>query len=203
LVKASVGSAAIINAARIALKSTPPGELTFNQIAGLAGVDQRLIRYYFGSLPDLLRATAVEITKEIRSKIVAANTQKRSVRETVAARVSVFLDTFGSNPHYHRLVVDYLYNARGPERDEALKGLQLSIEELAGLLGKVGPATLADARLMHATMAALCEFFHSSRQVFVALFGEEAKTEAFREKYSEFVTDLLSAAADRDLAGPR
>jgi hypothetical protein len=120
-------------------------------------------------------------------------------------RVSVFLEVFGKNPHYHRLVVDYLFNVPGRERDDALEGLRNSVGELAVFFSEAGADQLKqlDARLVHVTMAALCEFFFSAQPVFVALFGKEAGSDAFRDKYRDFVTDLLMVSAPKETGGPR
>jgi AcrR family transcriptional regulator len=196
---AAVGKQSVITAVRKALMTTPPGEITFHQVAGLAGVDQRLIRYYFGTLPELLSIVAMEVTKELRARIVASNAKAGSPRDHIRMRVEIFLNTFGSNPHYHRLVVDYLYEPDEPEHGLALGGLRDSIDELKELLRSVGSRREtgpADARLVHVSMAALCEFLFSAMPVFVELFGEDARSPAFRKRYCEFVTDLMIGAAN-------
>jgi AcrR family transcriptional regulator len=190
----AVGQKAVIAAVREALKTTPPGELTFNQIAVLAGVDQRLIRYYFGQLPDLLRAVAVEISQELRSRFVAAHRRDGSTRERIRQRVMIFLEMFGDNPHYHRLVVDFLVTTEGAERERALDGFRQSIKELDLSLREARDANglgPLDARFAHVMTAAVCEFLFSARPVFTALFGPQAETPAFRQRYCELVTDLL------------
>jgi len=187
----------VIAAVREALKTTPPGELTFNQIAALAGVDQRLIRYYFGQLPDLLRAVAVEVTRELRSHFIAAHTHGGSPRERIRRRVMIFLEMFGDNPHYHRLVVDFLMTPGGAERDAAVDGFRQSIKELDLSLRAARDASglkPLDARFAHVMTAALCEFLFSAKPVFTSLFGEQANTPAFRQRYCDFVTDLLIGA---------
>jgi AcrR family transcriptional regulator len=190
----AVGQQTVIAAVREALKTTPPGELTFNQIAVLAGVDQRLIRYYFGQLPDLLRAVAVEITHDLRSRFMAASSKGGTLRERIRRRVMIFLEMFGDNPHYHRLVVDFLLNTEGADRDAALDGFRESIKELDLLLREardMNGLVPLDARLAHVMTAALCEFLFSARSVFTSLFGQQAETPAFRQRYCDFVTDLL------------
>src|SRR6202012_4308453 len=72
---AAVGQKGLIAAVREGLKTTPPGELTFLQISKLAGADQRLIRYYYKELPDLLQATAVEVAHELRARFAVAHRQ--------------------------------------------------------------------------------------------------------------------------------
>lgn len=196
---AAVGRQSVITAVRKALTTTPPGEITFHQVADLAGVDQRLIRYYFGTLPQLLKIVAREVTEELRTKIEASNAKPGSARDHIRMRVGIFLHTFGSNPHYHRLVVENLVTLDRAEQTAAFSGLRDSIAELSQLLGTVGKRGKAgdiDARLAHVSMAALCEFLFSAMPIFVALFGPEAQTPKFRDRYCDFVTDLIVGLAD-------
>lgn len=51
-----------------------------------------------------------------------------------------------------------------------------------------------DARLAHVMTAALCEFLFSAKPVFTSLYGQQAETLAFRQRYCDFVTDLLIGA---------
>lgn len=180
-------------ATREALKVTPPGEITFKQVSRLAGIDNRLIRYYFGYMPDLLRAVAIQVTEELRNRFVTANLHTGSVRDNLRLRVSIFLDFFGSNPHYHRLVVDYLLNTEGPHRLAALERIRLSIAELAKCLDKTSPneGYSLDATLVHTSMAALCEFLFSAKPVFEALFDADADSPQFKDRYCDFVTNLI------------
>ena len=197
--KVAVGHKAVIAAAREGLKTTPPGELTFHQIAALAGVDQRLIRYYFGQLPDLLQAVAVEITQELRSRFIVAHSEGGTPREHIRRHVMIFMEMFGDNPHYHRLVVDFLFKDASTERDATLNGFRQSIKELdislreARNANSLGPL---DARFAHVMSAALCEFLFSAKPVFTSLFGQQADTPAFRKRYCDLVTDLLIGAAE-------
>ena len=189
----AVGADAIVAAAREALKVTPPGEVTFKQVSRLAGIDNRLIRYYFGYMPDLLRAVAIQVTEELRNRFVAASLHTGNVRENLRLRVSIFLDFFGNNPHYHGLVVNYLIKTEGPARNAALERFRHSIAELSKILDKAGngEAYPLDAALIHTSMAALCEFLFSARPVFEALFEADIDTPEFKERYCDFVTNLI------------
>ncbi|MFK4447414.1 AcrR family transcriptional regulator [Caballeronia udeis] len=194
----AVGKEAILAATRETLKTVPPGEITFQQVALLAGIDKRLIRYYFGQMPDLLKVVAIEITEELRNRFVASNVRDGSIRDRLRLRISIFLDFFGSNPHFHRLVVDYLLNTTGPERDAALDRFRHSIGELQVLLSgekASGQAYPLDARFVHVSMAAICEFMFSAKPVFTALFGNEVDTPAFKDRFCDFVTDLVMGSA--------
>jgi AcrR family transcriptional regulator len=190
----AVGQKGLIAAVREGLKDTPPGELTFLQISKLAGVDQRLIRYYFKELSDLLRAAAVEVMQELRASFATAHHQGGSPRERIRRHVKVFLAHFGDNPHYHRLVVDYLITKQGADREAALNGFRQSIKELELALNEARQANSLrpmDARLAHVMSAALCEFLFSAKPVFLSLFGQQAGSSAFQSQYCDLVVDLL------------
>jgi AcrR family transcriptional regulator len=180
-----------------ALKNTPPGELTFLQISKLAGVDQRLIRYYYKELSDLLRAAAVEVTQELRASFAAVHRQGGSPREQIRRHVKVFLTHFGDNPHYHRLVVDYLITKSGADREATLTGFRQSIKELEPVLNEARQANglrPMDVRLAHVMSAALCEFLFSAKPVFLSLFGQPANSSAFQNQYCDLIVDLLIGA---------
>ncbi len=111
----------------------------------------------------------------------------------------IFLEMFGDNPHYHRLVVDFLLKRAGPERDATLNGFRQSIKELDLSLREAREAnglSPLDARFAHVMTAALCEFLFSANPVFASLFGQQAETPAFRKRYCDLVTDLLIGVAD-------
>ena len=204
----AVGKEAVVSAVRSALKTTPPGELTFKQIADIAGVDQRLIRYYYGSLPDLLRVVAIEITEELRARFAAEDAHGATgvePRERLRSRILIFLGFFGNNPHYHRLVVDYLINTKGADRDAAVERFERSIAELHGLLEQCSPSgqvSIVDAQLMHVSIAALCEYLFSAEAVFTALFHCRIDDVLFRERFCDFVTGLILGSLEVDARQP-
>jgi AcrR family transcriptional regulator len=194
----AVGQKGLIAAVREGLKDTPPGELTFLQISKLAGVDQRLIRYYFKELPDLLRAAAVEVMQELRASFAAVHRQGGSPRERIRRHVKVFLAHFGDNPHHHRLVVDYLITKQGADREASLNGFRQSIKELELALNEARQTNglrPIDARLAHVMSAALCEFLFSAKPVFLSLFGQQAGSSAFQSQYCDLIVDLLIGAS--------
>jgi AcrR family transcriptional regulator len=201
-VNKAVGREALILAARQALKTKPPGEITLHEVAAIAGVDPALIRYYFGQLSDLMTAVAVEISRQLRERMADVKTVRGSVRERLKLRIGAFLEVFRDNPHYHRLVVDYMYARNDANAQAALKLLLQSVEELDALIKeavKAGEMEPLDARFLHVAMAALCEFLFSAKPVFSAIFGQKAETPAFIEHYMDFVADLILGTGRKSL----
>lgn len=199
-VNRAVGREALLLAARQALKTKPPGEITLHEVASIAGVDPALIRYYFGQLSDLLAAVAVEISRDLRERMASVKGVQGSVRERLKLRVGAFLDVFHDNPHYHQIVVGYMYARDDANAKSALKLLLQSVDDLDELIKeavKAGEMEPLDARLLHVATAALCEFFFSAKPVFSAIFGLNVESPAFREQYSDFIIDLILGNARR------
>jgi AcrR family transcriptional regulator len=197
-VNKAVGREALLLAARQALKTKPPGEITLLEVASIAGVDPALIRYYFGQLSDLMATVAVEISCQLRERMVSVKDVRGSVRERLKLRIGAFLEIFRDNPHYHRLVVDYMYARDDDNAKSALKLLLQSVGDLDELIKegvKAGEMEPLDARLLHVATAAMCEFLFSAKPVFGAIFGPKAETEAFIEQYTDFIADLVLGKA--------
>ena len=117
-----------------------------------------------------------------------------SVRERLKLRIGAFLEVFRENPHYHRLVVDYMYARDDANAKAALKLMLQSVGDLNELIQegvKAGEMEPLDGRLVHVATAALCEFLFSAKPVFSAIFGPKVETQAFLESYSDFVADLV------------
>jgi AcrR family transcriptional regulator len=193
--RGSVGKDALVAAAREALKRKPPGEITLNEIAQIAGVDPALIRYYFGQLSDLFAEAATEITRELRGRLAALIAQKGSARESLQRRILVYLDIFRINPNYHRLIIESDHLSDNPNRQTVLRLLRQSLEELEDLVregASSGELKAVDARFLQLAIAAMCEFFFSARPIFQGIFGAEADDPNFVEAYARFITMLVS-----------
>lgn len=192
-VETAVGREALLAAARDVLRKKPPGEISLNEVAAAAGVDPKLNRYYFGQLSDLLAAVAVDITRELRARLASLIAEKGTVRHRLRMRVAAFIAVFRENPYYHRLVIDCLYAKDDLAREATSKLFRQSIEELKELIEETADATVIDARFLHITMAAMCEFLFSATPVFAAVFAEQAKDPRFSDLYCDFITDMIMA----------
>ena len=176
-VKGSVGREVLVEAARQALRTKSPAEITLAVIAQIAGVDRALIRYYFGRLDDLFAAAAVEITKDLRSRLAGLINQRGSTRSRLEHRIEVYLELFRDNPNYHRLVVDHVYRHDTEDKRGVLRLLRQSVEELDELLREgvqSGEFRAVDQRMVQIAIGAMCEFFFSAQPVVQAILGGAA-----------------------------
>jgi len=197
-IRGSVGKDALVAAAREALKRKPPGEITLQEIAQIAGVDPALIRYYFGQLTDLFTEAAVEITRELRGRLASLIVEKGTAREKIKRRIHVYLEVFRANPNYHRLIIESVHLSDNPNRQVVLRLLRQSLEELEDIVREgaaTGELKNVDARFLQLGIAAMCEFFFSAHPIFAGIFGSEANEASFVETYANFVTDLMTESA--------
>ncbi|MBS0248897.1 MAG: TetR family transcriptional regulator [Proteobacteria bacterium] len=187
-----MGRDALVEAARQALKTRSPAEITLAVIAQIAGVDRALIRYYFGSLDELLAAAAVEITKDLRARLAALINQRGSSRSRLERRIEVYLDIFRDNPNYHRLVVDHVYRRDSEDKRIVLRLLRQSVDELDELLREgvqSGEFRAVDQRLVQIAIGAMCEFFFSAHPVVQAILvpGGEATPADFARSVATLI----------------
>jgi AcrR family transcriptional regulator len=202
-IKGSVGRDALVGAARLALKTKGPAEVTLAEIAQIAGVDRALIRYYFGHLDDLLAAAAVEITKDLRSRLAALINQRGSARSRLERRIAVYLELFRDNPNYHRLVVDHVYRRETEHKRVVLRLLQQSVEELDELLREgvqTGEFRAVDQRIVQIAIGAMCEFFFSAHPVVQGILGGGA---AASESFAQSVATLIVGPKERERPASR
>ena len=199
-IKGSVGRDALVEAARQALKTKSPAEITLAVIAQIAGVDRALIRYYFGRLDDLLAAAAVEITKDLRSRLAALITQRGSTRSRLERRIEVYLELFRDNPNYHRLVVDHVYRHDSEDKRIVLRLLRQSVEELDDLLREgvqSGEFRAVDQRMVQVAIGAMCEFFFSAHPVVQAILGGASSASISPAAFAQSVATLIVGPKER------
>jgi len=205
-IKGSVGRDALVEAARQALKTKSPAEITLAVIAQVAGVDRALIRYYFGRLDDLLAAAAVEITKDLRSRLAGLINQRGSTRSRLERRIEVYLDLFRDNPNYHRLVVDHVYRHDSEDKRVVLRLLGQSVEELDDLLREgvqSGEFRAVDRRMVQIAIGAICEFFFSAHPVVQAILGGASAASTSPPAFAQSVATLIVGPKECRRAGAR
>jgi TetR/AcrR family transcriptional regulator len=200
-IKGSVGRDVLVEAARQALRTKSPAEITLAVIAQIAGVDRALIRYYFVRLDDLFAAAAVEITNDLRSQLAGLINQRGSTRSRLERRIEVYLGLFRDNPNYHRLVVDHVYRHDTEDKRVVLRLLRQSVEELDELLREgvqSGEFRAVDQRMVQIAIGAMCEFFFSAQPVVQAILGGAAAGASTSPRaFAQSVATLLVGPKER------
>jgi AcrR family transcriptional regulator len=68
-----VGPQKLVEAARELLQTVAPANLTAARVAKAAGADRALIRYYFGSMSNLLAEVATQLSRGLVSNLAEAS----------------------------------------------------------------------------------------------------------------------------------
>lgn len=190
---ATVGRETLIEVTQELLRKTPPDRLTMAEISAAANVTPALIRYYFGGKEGLFMAAASAQLDALQQKGQAAVDKGGSLKSRLAERLLGMVGQVQENPHFHKLIMDAVYSGSTKESETltsqaASRGLMLT---LSLLHGTDEPLRKVDPRFLHIAMIGMTEFFGSSEVFLQQLFGKDEDPEALRQRYVDFLVDLL------------
>jgi TetR/AcrR family transcriptional regulator len=190
-----VGADQLIDAARILLKDHHPDKLSQASIARAAGVDPKLIRYYFRTLDHLLVEVAHRFILDINNRMAKASGIAGTTEEKIARRLRTLLHFYVETPNFWPLVMDKIYlshdnRARSVRRDFNNTSFQrLSAIILNGVeLEEIRPGI--DPRLLYVVLIGLCEIFVTGKPIMDVLFSEYEQ-ENLADRYGDFIVDLV------------
>lgn len=107
--------ARILEAAIAVLAREGIGETTTRKIAAQAGVNQAMLRYYFGSKDDLLFAVLQEMMRQTREVVQQATPRGGTLREMVREGLTGFWEQFEARPELQVMQYELtLYALRNP-----------------------------------------------------------------------------------------
>jgi AcrR family transcriptional regulator len=190
----ATGRDAVIEATKAVLRETEPAMITRQLVAERAGVDPNLIRYYFGKMPKLLAEVVADTHRKARRDMSRLRDRDEPL-ERLRYRIDRTLDMFDQNPHHHKLLVSMLnsdpdsaaYREWSAILAESLEDLEEILKSGvdAGLFRKV------DARFLHMTIVAVCEFAANNGPIIKDIFGPGATARTIRDPTAEFVYDMV------------
>lgn len=189
-----VGRDVLIGVTRDLLRRMRPGELTRLRIAEAAGVDPRLIRYYFGTVDKLLCEIMME-NNRLAVEAVRRVDDAMDAVEDFRARVGHVVDLFIENPFQHQLVT-YVTSleASSMEHRSWYEQLHKSVEDTADQIARLTSAEVArpvDPRMVHMVIIALGEIFGSNPDLVADIFDDREAVHTLRDSYVDFIVDLL------------
>jgi AcrR family transcriptional regulator len=196
----TVGRDAIVEAARVLLRTVPPGRVTRLAVAKAAGVDPALVRYYFGDITPLLREVAISVMMRMRSELDASSALTLSPAERLRKRVNVYLQAFSDNPHFHQLVVDLLLNGQEAEVRSIRKSItKRSFAELEDILRAISGRNESpiNAKFVYLSLFGVLEFFVTGRPLLEELYPAHLiGSRRLQEEYADFVSTLFLHAIE-------
>jgi AcrR family transcriptional regulator len=191
---ARIGSDKMVDTARELLRKPRPLQLSRTEVAKAAGVDEKLVRYYFENYEDLLDQVTDGSIVELEQVMTAASKPQKKAALVMRERIKALTGFLAENPAFFKLLVDRVYSATGSAAQARLEALNKRAYERH--LGAIQAGRAAgefrddfDPRLLYIAIVGMAEFFTTGRPVVEFIFGESA--DKVRPRYEKFLFDLL------------
>jgi len=189
------GADQLLFAARRLLVSTHPDQMTQVMVAKEAGVDSRLVRYYFGSMDNLLFDLAKSLIKDIDARMLAASNVEGTVFDKLKERIRVLLRFYIEFPMFWPLIMEYVYLSEEEEatnlRRTYNKASYIRLENI--LLKGVDEKLIrreVDPRLLYLQLIGACEIFVTGKPISDILFSRYEQDD-LEENYAHFLADIV------------
>ena len=119
----NVGPQKLVEAARELLQTVAPAMLTAGQVAKAAGADRALIRYYFGSMSNLLGEVAAQLSRGLVTTLSEASSGEDSALERLKRRIHEFVRYEVANPALHPLYAQQILSGKAPGAKKTLESV--------------------------------------------------------------------------------
>lgn len=206
----NVGPQKLVDTTRTLLQTIPPTRLTAGHVAKAAGVHRALIRYYFGSMSNLLAEVAAQLSHDLVATLAEASKGDDSAVDRLRRRVREFIRYELANPALHPLYAQQILSGKAPGAQRTLKSV--AAEGHATLRQIVMDGRRSgefredfDVRYLDFAIICLCEFIVVGRPFLEAWTTSEERPSTMLQQYSEFIVELLlrGIASDQSPRGTR
>ena len=188
---------AILRAAVAEFSDAGLGGARVERIAERAGVNKRLLYYYFGSKDDLFLAVLEQTYADIREAEKALPLENLEPATAIRRLVEFTWDYYLANPHFLTLLnSENLHKAAHLKRSSRIRELNSPLVQLLGdVLRRGQSAELfrggVDAVQLYISIASLCYFYLSNNATLSTIFGRDLhKPAALAERLSH-VTEIV------------
>jgi AcrR family transcriptional regulator len=188
---------AILRAAVAEFSDAGLGGARVERIAERAGVNKRLLYYYFGSKDDLFLAVLEQTYADIREAEKALRLEKLDPATAIRRLVEFTWDYYLANPHFLTLLnSENLHKAAHLKRSSRIRELNSPLVELLGdVLRRGQSAELfrggVDAVQLYISIASLCYFYLSNNPTLSAIFGRDLRQPAALAERLSHVTEIV------------
>ncbi len=190
----NVGREKIIATTIALLRKHRPSEITQNLVASNAGIDPKLIRYYFGDLEGLMTSVLERLIDGLGTVMSKASTSGGTATDRMRRRITALTHYVVANPNLWLMISDRVYasdtnwakNVRAELTTSAYRRLQTVIED-GQRNGEF--ADDFDTRLLYIALLGLSEIFVTARSIVEVLMpGRRLDTE---RTYVDFIVELV------------
>lgn len=192
----TIGRQKLVDAARQLLVTVTPAKLTSAQVAKAAGADRGLIRYYFGSMPNLLAEVANQLSHGLVTTLAEASKGRDGAVVRLRRRIQEFVRYELANPALNPLYAEQILSGKAPAARQTL--VSVAAEGHASLLRIIEDGRRSgelrddfDARLLDIAIIGLCEFIVVGRPILDAWINKGEKPADLIAKYGDFVAELV------------
>jgi AcrR family transcriptional regulator len=190
-----VGAEKIVNAAISLLKNKKPSQITQSLVAKKAGVDPKLVRYYFGDLNTLMEATLSTLVEELSLVMTEATQQGESATEKMVSRIAALTGFFLKNPNAWQIIVSNIYGTKSKFAVKTRATLNINgydrLNQVISLGRKNGEFhDDFDGRFLYVALIGLSEIFVTARPLFEVL-KPKFNSKTLEEDYVNFITSLV------------
>lgn len=189
------GAEQLLAAARQLLLTTHPDQITQAMVAKQAGVDPRLVRYYFGNMDNLLFDLAKSMMKEVEVRMSAASNVDGGVFEKIKERINALLQWYIEVPMFWPLIIDRVYLSEDDESANLRRSFnRSSYSRLEAIILKGIDEDLIrkeiDPRFLYLFLIGACEIFVTGKPISDILFSQ-LEQETLEESYADFLTGIV------------
>ena len=199
----NVGPQRLVEAARELLQTVAPAKLTAGQVAKAAGADRALIRYYFGSMPNLLAEVAAQLSRGLVTSLAEASNGNDGALARLSRRIHEFVRYELANPALHPLYAQQILSGKAPGAKKTLESVaaqgHASLQQIVADGRRSGELRDDfDPRLLDVAIIGLCEFIVVGRP-FLDTWATNGESSAnLVQRYADFVVELVSRGIASD-----
>lgn len=167
------------------------------RIAERAGVNKRLLYYYFGSKDDLFLAVLEQTYADIREAEKALRLENLEPATALRRLVEFTWDYYIANPHFLTLLnSENLHKAAHLKRSERIRELNSPLIQLLGDVLQRGQRADqfrggVDPVQLYITIASLCYFYLSNNPTLSTIFGRDLRAPAALAERLSHVTEVV------------
>jgi len=191
-----IGRQKLVDAARELLRHLPPAKITSDKVALMAGGDRALVRYYFGSMTNLLAEVARQLSRDLILSLGKASTAPGTASTRLRRRIREFVTYEVANPALHPLYADLILSGRAPAAAETIRNSAIQGHASFREIIESGWRTNEfrddfDLRLLDIAIVGLCEFIVAGRPILESWLAPDEKVDDLLLLYRDFVADLV------------
>lgn len=191
-----IGRQRLVDAARELLRTVPPSKLTSGRVAKAVSANRGLIRYYFGTMSELLAEVARQLSQDLVASLAKASSGPGTASTRLRRRIREFVKYEFMNPALHPLYTEQILSGKARSAAETIRTTatqgHASLREIIEFGRRTGEfRDDFDIRLLDIAIVGLCEFVVVGRPILGAWLHDDEDSARLLALYGDFVADLV------------